>query len=160
MTEIFIVHVGVICMYRAQSQLLRRRLENLNLSNEKGNVRLDLEIATVDSFQGKEKDFILLCTTYTPGHSRSGLSSHLCDHRRLNVAFSRAKIHLVVLGDLGYLMSGDATWNEALKRCGKGTTADNLFRKSLQERMRVNQEEEDDYDEQIELALHMDPDLL
>lgn len=55
-------------------------------------LRSGVEAYTVDSFQGKERDAVVLCTTRTPPHA--GFWS---DARRLNVALTRAKHALVVL---------------------------------------------------------------
>ena len=67
----------------------------------------DIETKTVDGFQGKEKDLILFSTT------RSAMSNgkpnpkktigFLRDQRRMNVGLSRARLCLIVCGDLKQL---------------------------------------------------------
>lgn len=54
---------------------------------------MDVQVATVDAFQGAEKDVVLLATTTT--NPRSEFCS---DGARLNVALTRARHHLLVLG--------------------------------------------------------------
>ena len=59
-----------------------------------------LQVATVDSFQGAEKDVIILSTVRT---GQRGLSGFLTSERRVNVAVTRARHHLVLVGHVGTL---------------------------------------------------------
>ena len=124
-----VISVGVICVYKAQVIALERRFKERGLSWDSPTraVRIDIEIASVDSFQGKEKDVILLATTFSLSGENTFISSHLQDSRRLNVAISRAKYHLIILGNLAYLGGTPGLWADILKRCGTGKTADELF---------------------------------
>lgn len=79
--------IGVITPYNAQVDNLRRRLEGL----AKG-----LEIDTVDGFQGREKEAIVLSLVRSNERGEIGF---LADQRRLNVAVTRARRHLAVIGD-------------------------------------------------------------
>ena len=78
--------IGVICLFRAQAQLVRDRVSQ-NLMEFDG-----LTVATVDSFQGQERAVIILTTAVT---SQGDFSSDEC---RTNVALSRAKSHLILVG--------------------------------------------------------------
>ena len=88
--------VGVISFYRDQLRVLRRAFDG---------AAGDPEINTVDAFQGREKDFILLSCVRADG---AGVG-FLRDARRLNVALMRAKHGVVVIGSEATLRS-DARW--------------------------------------------------
>ena len=81
--------VAVISPYAAQVALLRE------LASEAG-VDASVEIDTVDAFQGREKDAVLLSTVRS---NTDGQIGFLRDLRRMNVAITRARRHLFVVGD-------------------------------------------------------------
>lgn len=60
-----------------------------------------LNVGTVDSFQGGERDVILYGFTRSNPDGRVGFLDEL---RRANVAFTRARYQLVMIGDLGMLI--------------------------------------------------------
>lgn len=87
--------VAVITPYGAQKRLIRLLLEE---GTDVSDV-LDIEVDTVDSFQGSEADIVLYSTVRTQG------SIHfLLDWRRLNVACSRARQNLVFFGCSEFLL--------------------------------------------------------
>lgn len=84
--------IGVITPYHAQVRLLRDHLEP--------ELALGLEIASVDSFQGREKLAIVVDLVRS---NDDGAIGFLEDVRRTNVAITRAKRFLLVLGDAATL---------------------------------------------------------
>ncbi len=85
--------VGVISGYSAQVGQLHRIVDP---GNEAKWRQLKIEIATVDSFQGRECDVVIYSTVRSNRERRIGF---LKDHRRVNVALSRARDSLVIVGD-------------------------------------------------------------
>ena len=70
-----------------------------------------IEVASVDAFQGREKDIILMSCVRSNEHQGIGF---LNDYRRLNVAITRAKYGLVIVGNMEVL-SRYKIWNEFLE---------------------------------------------
>lgn len=83
--------VGVISPYRHQVELLK---EKIFLLPE--NFRSHITVNTVDSFQGQERDAIFISMTRSNADSTIGF---LSDIRRMNVAMTRARKKLVMIGD-------------------------------------------------------------
>ena len=89
--------VGVISGYLGQVERLSMRID----PKDNGRWRnLQIEIATVDSFQGRECDVVVYSTVRSNKEQRIGF---LKDRRRINVALSRARELLVIVGD-NYMM--------------------------------------------------------
>lgn len=80
--------IGIITPYGAQAALLRRLVEAEGVQ--------DVEIDTIDAFQGREKDVVLLSLTRSNQEGRIGF---LSDLRRMNVAMTRARRQLWAVGD-------------------------------------------------------------
>ncbi len=85
--------VGVISGYSAQVDRLITHIDPEDLHRW---TNLQIEIATVDSFQGRECDAIIYSTVRSNTQRRIGF---LRDQRRINVALSRARDLLVIVGD-------------------------------------------------------------
>ncbi|KAG5652968.1 hypothetical protein H0H81_002866 [Sphagnurus paluster] len=102
----FSYRVGIVSMYRAQIVELRRQFEQ-----RFGSQILDtVDFNTVDGFQGQEKDIIILsCVRSGPGLQSIGF---LSDYRRMNVALTRAKSSLFILGNAPTLERSDNTWRD------------------------------------------------
>lgn len=86
--------LGVITPYEAQARALRAQLVEER--------RLGLEVGTVDGFQGREKEAIVVDLVRSNDHGEVGF---LADVRRMNVAITRARRFLLVVGDGATLAS-------------------------------------------------------
>ena len=86
--------VGIIAGYREQKEELRRLYESQY--KERFHYVKDVDINTVDAFQGRETDIIFYSVVRSNDEGKLGF---LQDVRRLNVAFSRARELLVVVGN-------------------------------------------------------------
>ncbi|CAK71325.1 unnamed protein product (macronuclear) [Paramecium tetraurelia] len=75
--------IGIITPYNAQVQLLKSKIN-------------DIEISTVDGFQGREKDCIIISMVRS---NQMGEVGFLCESRRMNVAVTRAKKFVCLIGD-------------------------------------------------------------
>ena len=84
--------IGVICMYAAQRDLVRRRLDQADWAVE---LRRMLQVGTVDSYQGKENRIVLVSLVRS---NNSGECGFLRRPERINVAISRAMDRLVIVG--------------------------------------------------------------
>ncbi len=79
------VSVAVIAPYKQQVNLLKELLADT-----------PVEVNTVDGFQGQERDVIYISLTRS---NTDGAIGFLSDYRRMNVAMTRAKLKLVMVGD-------------------------------------------------------------
>ncbi|MGA1606800.1 MAG: AAA domain-containing protein, partial [Planctomycetota bacterium] len=82
--------IGVITPYNAQVQALRDVLADVQ----------ELEIGTVDGFQGREKEAIVLSLVRSNERGEVGF---LAERRRMNVAVTRARRHVALIGDTATL---------------------------------------------------------
>lgn len=100
--------IGVITPYEGQ------RAYVVNYMQRNGSMRSqlykDVEVASVDSFQGREKDLIILSCVRSNENQGIGF---LNDARRLNVALTRAKYGVIVLGN-PRVLAKHALWNKLL----------------------------------------------
>ncbi|KAA5547903.1 AAA domain-containing protein [Adhaeribacter rhizoryzae] len=87
--------IGIISPYRAQINYLKDEVEHNAWLHDLQNKRL-LTIGTVDSFQGQERDIIYISMVRSNNEGEIGF---LSDIRRMNVAMTRARKKLVILGD-------------------------------------------------------------
>lgn len=88
--------IGIITPYKCQLSLLRSRFSSAFGSS----ITSDMEFNTVDGFQGREVDILVLSTVRAAGpcSAASGINSSsigfVADVRRMNVALTRAKLSL------------------------------------------------------------------
>ncbi|GAB2270470.1 hypothetical protein Dimus_038850 [Dionaea muscipula] len=93
------VSVGIITPYKLQLKCIQREFENI-LNSEDGR---DLYINTVDAFQGQERDVIIMSCVRASSHG----VGFVADIRRMNVALTRAKRALWVMGNANALMQSE-----------------------------------------------------
>ena len=86
--------VGIISPYRAQVQYLRQLLRGSDFFKP---FRKDIVVNTVDGFQGQERDIVMISLVRS---NDSGQIGFLRDLRRMNVAITRARMKLIILGDV------------------------------------------------------------
>ncbi|KAJ0962282.1 hypothetical protein J5N97_030110 [Dioscorea zingiberensis] len=93
------VSVGIITPYKLQLKCLQREFEEV-LNTEEGK---DIYINTVDAFQGQERDVIIMSCVRASNHG----VGFVADIRRMNVALTRARRALWVVGNANALVQSD-----------------------------------------------------
>ena len=87
------IDVGIISPYRAQVQLLRQMIKKDDALRP---YRRLLTVNTVDGFQGQERDIIVISLVRSNAEGQIGF---LNDLRRMNVAITRARMKLIIMGN-------------------------------------------------------------
>jgi ATP-dependent RNA/DNA helicase IGHMBP2 len=85
--------IAIISPYKQQVELLREQLIHAPALKEYGD---KISVNTIDSFQGQERDIVYISMTRSNTDNKIGF---LSDIRRMNVAMTRARKKLVVIGD-------------------------------------------------------------
>ncbi|XP_066419114.1 probable helicase senataxin [Molothrus aeneus] len=115
--------IGIITPYSAQKKKIQEQLDSAFKNNSPG------EVDTVDAFQGREKDCIIVsCVRANSSEgsapprlqasSTKGSIGFLASLQRLNVTITRARFSLFILGRLQTLM-GDENWNHLIQDAQK-----------------------------------------
>jgi len=104
--------VGVITPYSAQRRRLENRLSQIRKRDKSWN-NVSLKVATVDGFQGGEKDVIVFSCVRSGGRSGIGF---LADIRRMNVALTRARYACWVVGD-AFALDQNHHWGAFIRHC-------------------------------------------
>ncbi len=104
------IDVGVISPYRAQVQYLRRLIMKSEYFKP---FRRYISVNTVDGFQGQERDIIVLSMVRSNDEGQIGF---LRDLRRMNVAITRARMKLIIIGDSS-TMTRHPFYNKLFKLC-------------------------------------------
>ncbi len=102
--------IGIICPYKEQMEWLRENEAQHELYKEKLS---SFTIKTVDGFQGEERDVIYISLVRSNEQQEIGF---LSDLRRMNVALTRAKRKLVVLGDSATI-GGNTFYKQFIEYC-------------------------------------------
>jgi ATP-dependent RNA/DNA helicase IGHMBP2 len=90
--------IAVITPYSAQVSLIKNIFS-------KDELLRDIQVKTVDGFQGQERDAVVISMVRSNPKRNVGF---LRDYRRLNVAITRARKHVCIIGDSRTLVAGDA----------------------------------------------------
>ncbi|XP_050175668.1 LOW QUALITY PROTEIN: probable helicase senataxin [Myiozetetes cayanensis] len=129
--------IGIITPYSAQKKRIQGQLDSVFRNNSPG------EVDTVDAFQGREKDCIIVscvranssegsALAHVQANSTKGSIGFLASLQRLNVTITRARFSLFILGRLQTLME-DKNWNhliqDAQKRGAIIRTAEKNYKK-------------------------------
>ena len=108
--------VGIIAPYRAQRIALQEAFA-AKFSQSQQNVWPDYEIATIDGFQGREKDIVIFSACRASPHKNMSQDrphniGFLRDKERLNVAITRAKYAMWIVGHTETLGRDKETWSD------------------------------------------------
>jgi len=107
--------IGVISPYNGQVHLIKSLLaDDTDIISLVRSTSAIIEVNSVDGYQGRERDVIIFSTVRS---NHQGNIGFLTDWRRLNVALTRAKSALLVVGDKNTLSEGDKYWGAFTKWC-------------------------------------------
>ncbi|KOC60815.1 Putative helicase mov-10-B.1 [Habropoda laboriosa] len=112
-------NIGIITPFRGQTRKIEERLKMHQLN--------DITVGTVERFQGREKEIILLSTVRSKCFVHDGREhiGFLSNSKRFNVALTRAKYLLIVVGNQSVLCK-DKYWNALWEYCKKNHACFNL----------------------------------
>lgn len=112
--------IGVISPYKSQVRDLKNRLGPFCRSQDCP-LPGTIEVNTVDAFQGREKDIIIFnCVRSNYSSTLQGSLGFLTDERRLNVAITRPRHFLFILGNANTLKKSPV-WNNMITYCRSRT---------------------------------------
>ncbi|CAL2244485.1 unnamed protein product [Prunus armeniaca] len=100
------VSVGVISPYKAQVHAIQERVKNYSKDSDAG---FSVSVRSVDGFQGGEEDVIIISTVRCNGNGSIGF---LSNRQRANVALTRARYCLWILGNGSTLVNSDSIWKK------------------------------------------------
>ena len=106
------ISIGIISPYKEQREWLKDNISDFEFDKTK---LLSLSIKTIDGFQGEERDVIYISLVRSNERQEIGF---LNDLRRMNVAITRAKKKLVVIGDSSTI-GASKFYNSFLEYCEK-----------------------------------------
>jgi len=124
--------IGIITPYSAQRDLIAKKIQNDPFINSsKDTISEDVEdgglvdrkpptvktickimVSSIDAFQGREKDFIIFSCVRSNSENKIGFVK---DARRLNVALTRAKFGLILVGNKECMSKGDPLWSRLIE---------------------------------------------
>lgn len=95
--------LGIICTYGDQATLIKKKRKGQSFDGLSENPDERLIISTVDDFQGDERDVIILSMVRNPKNPDYANADFIKKFERINVALSRARKMLIVIGSKKYL---------------------------------------------------------
>uniref|UniRef100_A0A0A0K9F2 DNA2/NAM7 helicase-like C-terminal domain-containing protein n=1 Tax=Cucumis sativus TaxID=3659 RepID=A0A0A0K9F2_CUCSA len=99
------ISIGVVSPYSAQVAAIEHKLgRNYNKCNS-----FQVRVSSVDGFQGGEEDIIIISTVRS---NRSSSIGFLSSNQRTNVALTRARYCLWILGNFNTLSKSDSVWED------------------------------------------------
>ncbi len=110
--DTYIPTIAIISPYREQVEYMREFIDPAFLDNG------SITINTIDSFQGQERDIVYLSLVRSNEKQEIGF---LMDYRRMNVAMTRAKKKLIIIGDSATL-GNNKFYNAFLEYCEKNNS--------------------------------------
>ncbi|XP_059487936.1 probable RNA helicase armi [Neocloeon triangulifer] len=99
--------IGIITFYAKQTAKVREMLRSFNIS--------DLKVGSVEEFQGQERNVMILSTVRVLAMDDDSMG-FISSPRRINVAITRAKALLIIVGD-PHLLRNDPNWDSILLDC-------------------------------------------
>ncbi|XP_039137509.1 uncharacterized protein LOC120275083 isoform X2 [Dioscorea cayenensis subsp. rotundata] len=102
------VSVGIICPYTAQVSAIQEKLGKAY----NGKTSFSVRVNSVDGFQGSEEDIIIFSAVRS---NTAGTVGFLYNHQRTNVALTRAKHCLWILGNAPTLSSSGTIWSKLVR---------------------------------------------
>lgn len=140
--------IGVITPYRQQVVKIKKALEGIGRSN--------IQVGSVEQFQGQERQVIIVSTVRsTIKHNefdRTHCLGFLSNPRRFNVAITRAKSLLVVIGN-PHIVCKDPYWNKLLWHCHDNSSYRGCFLPDREELLDKNLAQVDNLDNEQEYRL-------
>lgn len=109
-----VVNPGRVAMEqeRDEADLLDAGIGRSNGGKNTINIINGVYVATIDSFQGHEKEFVIFSCVRNNKENRIGFAS---DKKRMNVALTRAKNGLILVGNSEVFRKGDALWKDYIE---------------------------------------------
>ncbi|KAJ1272390.1 hypothetical protein BS78_06G198300 [Paspalum vaginatum] len=100
------VTIGVICPYTAQVLAIQEKIGNIKFDP------IQVKVNSVDGFQGGEEDIIILSAVRS---NSDGMVGFLSNRQRTNVALTRARYCLWILGNATTLLSSGSIWADLVR---------------------------------------------
>ncbi|KAM6980838.1 putative helicase mov-10-B.1 [Aplochiton taeniatus] len=111
--------IGIIAPYRKQVEKIQKALKSVKELSQWGDLK-ELKVGSVEEFQGQEKKVVLVSTVRSSIHyvkmDQDFNIGFLSNEKRFNVAMTRAKALLIVVGN-PVILNKDPTWKKFISYC-------------------------------------------